>query len=523
MPIPELDTGCSITRLPVESDRSHKKRLTKVASFRELTFHTQMHLNCSHNQLCGVANRVIGVVPHPTSEGLKELELAAIEISRMLPKVGKQDEQVMVDRYGGSKRRRYQEAHDHFAIRGVTRRDAGITAFAKTEKFDPEAKVNPHPRMIQFRGPVYCVALAAYLQPVEHSVYLMDKLGCGVPHSRNIAKGLNTVQRARLLVEKSFYFTRPQYLSLDASRFDKHVSLELLQIEHSIYLKCNPDPRFRQLLSWQLVNKCRSDLGMKYVTRGRRMSGDMNTAVGNCLLMCTMMRAYFNHLSLKKWDFLDDGDDIVVIVEEESLDMIRDTVVSHFLKYGMSMKLEGVETSIHRVEFCQARTVFTQFGPKFVRNPRAILSKSLCGARHWEDLNYVRKVLTATGLCEYVINMGVPVLEAFSLALIRNFGKSGGTLDLSKARDGIRMRAEKDLESIGKTLEELINMRTDITHEARVTFEEAWGITPAEQVALEYGFSKWSVDLNRGSIELASERIRDWIFQFEEFTTQLVF
>lgn len=479
--------------MPVDGDRDpHDRKLTRVGGLSGEIYQPVAHCNCSHNQLSALVNRVAGVVPKPTLEAIDELKITCKMFAATVPHTVQAPLDEMPKRYSGGKRKRYEEALDFYYKFGVCKNDSFVKMFVKSERFDPEDKVNPHPRAIQYRNPVYCVVLASFLQPMEHHLYLSKFASKGVPRSRNIAKGLNSVQRAHLLVEKLSNFFDPVVLSLDASRWDKHVTLRLLQLEHYIYTLINSDPEFAQLLSWQLWNKGFSDLGMSYKVKGRRMSGDMNTAVGNCILMLTMLVTYFRLIAVNKYDILDDGDDVLAIVERADLNKVSTSVKDVFTTFGMTMKLEGSESDLHKVTFCRSRVI--EYAPqqyKFVRNPKDVMSKALCGTRHWSDLMYRRRVLAAIGTCELVINLGVPVLQAFATAVLRNVG---GDTDIYKyAPDGLRSRYLRDLKHLGVEAQEI--RAVPIQDCARMSFYIAFDLAPDEQILLEKKLHAWQFDI----------------------------
>lgn len=486
-----VDEGCEILRLPLPHDDRHKKSMVRVVSPRiPGVFQPTFHQDCWHNQLRAVVGRVIGKVVKPSGPGIARLKVTASRFSSKIPFCPAQDIYAMPERYSGGKRQRYLEAVDKYLRYGLKLSDAFCSMFVKSDRFDAHEKVNPDPRAIQFRGAKYCVALAQFLQPIEHHVYTMSGFSCGVPETRNIAKGLNSVERAELLHRKMSAFTNPRVISLDASRFDKHVSAALLKIEHSVYTAVNPHFLFRRLLSMQINNKVYSRTGLKYLTEGRRMSGDMNTALGNCLLMLIMLFTYAS-AHLQKWDSLDDGDDCLLIIEEEDLDSVLSTITQDFLDYGMELKVEHIASSIFEVIFCKSGVV--EYSParfKFVRDYRAVISKSLCGIRHWQDPNYRIKVLRAIGSCELVLNLGVPVLQSFALCLIRNVGRSK---DFDLASDGLRSRVSRELRGLGTTLSEV--QPRAITEVARSSFAIAFDCSPADQRYLERYFEQLVFDV----------------------------
>jgi len=417
----------------------------------------------------------------------------------------------MPARYSGNKKKRYEAALNMINHTGLTRRDASIKMFVKPERFNPASRVNPDPRAIQFRAAKYCVVLASFLHPIEHHIYNLNCASSGVEPSRNIAKGLNSVARAELLIRKASQFDRPRFVGLDASRFDKHVSDRLLEIEHSVYLRSNPDPLFRQILSWQLKNTGFSNLGLAYKVVGRRMSGDMNTAAGNCLIMLIMLKAFFK--GMKKWDCLDDGDDVVVIVEEESLDWVLKCVHPAFLQFGMEMKVESVANTVHEVVFC--RSMVVEYHPqryKFIRDFRLVMSNALCGIRHWDDEVYRRRVINAVGTCELVLNLGVPILQSFAVAILRNTPTTKA-LDLELAPEGLLARTKRDLRLLGI---ELADLRPHpIMPCARASFAAAYGVSEIEQITWERRLDSWTFTVLGRKDVFGELHVADWDYRPE--------
>jgi hypothetical protein len=394
--------------------------------------------------------------------------------------------------YRGRKRLLYQRAVQSLTIRPLTKKDAYLKCFVKAERINPGAKVNPDPRMIQYRGARYAMALAQFLKPIEHDVYELDCFCAGVPKTRSIAKGLNANDRAKLLVLKMSHFRDPLVVTIDASRFDKHVSQMLLRVEHAVYLCCNNSPLFIWLLGLQLVNVVFGAEGQfQYITNGRRMSGDMNTALGNCLIMLIMLMVAVQIIGLDKFDTLDDGDDCLLMVERSDRDKLAQ-LVPIFLRFGMQLKIEGWGCIPEGVVFCQSRALqFDTDRWKMVRDPWKIMSCALTGARHWENLRYRKKAIAAIGLCELVLNLGVPVLQAYACALLRNAGE---TPDLEYASDGRRVVVEKQARAIGVPLHKL--RAQPITNVARNSFAIGWGIDEPTQVEMERFLDTWEFNID---------------------------
>ena len=446
------------------------------------------HFDCACNQVRSVTGRVLKPVPRPTLEGIRSLIRAATDIAAKIPRTIEDDLYKMPMSYSGSKRQRYIAAADSLTQMPLNRNDGLITMFVKAERFDSSAKVNPDPRAIQFRDARYAVAFAAFLKPIEHHLYLLKGICPGVPPTRNIAKGLNSHERASLLMKKLEAFDDPVILSLDASRFDMHVDVLLLLVIHLVYLSSNPSSYFAYILGFQLKSKCLSKLGLKYVALGKRMSGDMDTANGNCLLMIIMLIAFMNYvLYIHKWDCLDDGDDVLLITERSDSNRVIELVQPEFLNFGHEMKIESIASNIYEVEFCQSQVV--QYLPgkfKFVRNWRAVIAKGLCGIRNWSSITYRLRVIRAIGECELILNRHVPILQAWALAVLRNVGR---TDDLKYAPEYLLIRTQREKEFSKDIIE---NPEIDLI--ARQTFHLAFGVTPERQVELEALLDRWSFD-----------------------------
>lgn len=445
------------------------------------------HSSCVCNDLISAYNRVVGVVPMPTQAGLAALKRSSARLSWQVPHQKPWSYERVIAHFTGSRRLRYQRALDNVRANGLSRsRHARISAFVKSEKFNPEEKCNPDPRMIQARTPEYGVEVARYLKPIEKCIYGLR----GPTGLRIIAKGLNQTQRAQLLVAKLAQFSNPVVMSLDCSRWDKHCTERVLQVEHSFYLRACSDPYFQRLLSWQLDNRCRTNNGVSYRVRGGRMSGDMNTALGNCLLAVIMIHAAAEGLG--PWDCLDDGDDLLYICESVNANRALAELPVRFRSYGQELKIEGIARTLWDVTFCQCRVVVGPGGPMFVRDWRKVLSHGACGVGKWGDRSGVRPMLAAVGMCELALGRGVPVLQEYALALIRNARGHRPRVDDFDRGYQARVRAELGVAPEWSTLAGVCPV--PITPGARASFDRTWGLSLPEQLAIEARLRQWSVD-----------------------------
>jgi hypothetical protein len=444
-----------------------------------------LHHNCLENQRVAISNRVLGITPQCTPVGRTILTRAAQFLARHLPKTTQEELGLFAYAYSGAKRTRYLDATDRVIANGLTRKDSTISMFIKPDRMNPLEKVKPDPRPIQFRDSRYCVVLASYLKPIEPHLYSL-KIPSISP-TRLVGKGCNQLRRARICHSKWTRFATPVAISIDASRFDKHVNTALLQAEHLVYQLCNPDPDFARILRWQLRNTCRSSLGLVYRTRGKRMSGDMNTALGNCIIMLIMVIAVLQPLNVS-YDLFDDGDDCLVFCDLRHLTLVQGAIQT-MAQFGMVIRVDSVAHQFENISWCQSQPVLTYHGWKFVRNPYKVLSHTLCSMK-WYHLNETGRLTFLRGLatCEAILNKGVPVLQPFAEALLRVAGKGKVAFDVSS---GEYFRYLRELQAVP-----LVDEFVPITTEARLSFSQAFGMDVSTQMALEHDLAHWAFSVS---------------------------
>lgn len=384
-----------------------------------------------------------------------------------------------VQSYRGSKLIRYQRAVASLRARRITRGDSHLQAFVKAEAVNFTAKPDPAPRIIQPRNPRYNALVGRFIRPLEHRVYHGIAKLFGGP---TVMKGYNALTTASCLRDMWREFTHPVALSLDASRFDQHVSREALGWEHSVYNRVYHDPELAKLLKWQLVNtgyvRTSDGARFRYVVEGCRMSGDMNTALGNCLIMCAMVWAWARHQGVRV-RLANNGDDCSVIMEKQDLARFVEGMDQWFLEMGFTLTSEGVTDVFERIDFCQTRPVFTGRGWVMCRSPRVGLCKDVLCKQPTLDrpISGYRRWLYQVGTAGGAVADGVPV---FSPAY-RAFRRIGIPCDRAQGFGDM----SSGFEFMARGLED---RSTPITPEARLSFWRAWGITPDQQVALEHHY-----------------------------------
>lgn len=376
--------------------------------------------------------------------------------------------------YRGQKRRRYEAAARSLETRSVRKQDSYPSVFIKAEKW-LEDKPG---RLISARSPRYNLEVGRYLLPAEPMVYRAID---GVWGSATIMKGYTPERRAAVIRDHFGSFSDPVAVGLDFSKFDQHISQAALAFEHAIYLGMyRGDAHLQKLLSWQLSTVCYANVKdgtVRYEVTGGRMSGDMNTAMGNCLLSAGLLWAYCWEQGITAKAVVD-GDDSVAFMERKDLKRFLADIPSWMARRGFRLVMEEPVYHISEVEFCQSRYV-AMAPPTMVRNPL----KAITQDHTWiEDRSITMpEVLAATGLGGLSLYGHVPVLGAYYNMLARTTQPSSKTL----ARLDFRSSWLRDATMDGHYVEP--------SESSRYEFWASWGICPGMQRALEADFNATSL------------------------------
>lgn len=377
-----------------------------------------------------------------------------------------------VDCYTGRRRVVYQGAADTYTAFGVQRRHAYLSTFVKAEKINFSSKPDPAPRVIQPRHPVYNVAVGRYLKRIEHPLYRMvnDIFG-----EVTIMKGHNAASSGSVMAEKWESFRSPVAVGLDASRFDQHVSSDALRWEHQVYLgffRGADREELARLLDWQIKNKGfgrASDGEARYTVEGSRMSGDMNTGLGNCLLMCAMIYCYMRAKNIP-YSLANNGDDCVLFMEKDHLSLIQD-LPDWFLEIGFTMKMESPVYDLEAVEFCQTHPVWTPQGWVMVRKHRTAMAKDCVSVVDLQHPRVLRRWMGAVGGAGLSLTGGIPVQQEFYQMFLRH---------------GLDPLEHPFLESgFFRLAQGMTRYYGPIDAKTRYSYWLAFGVLPDEQIVIE--------------------------------------
>jgi len=284
--------------------------------------------------------------------------------------------------------------------------------------------------------------------------------------TRIFAKSRNLTQRGCDIQTKFEYFANPAVISLDHSKFDCHVNKQLLALEHKFYNACYQSKELAMLLKWQNSNIGSTKNGTKYRTAYTRMSGDQNTGLGNSIINYAMTKQILDDLGIKHCLYID-GDDFLIFVERSTAHLVDPKA---YAKFGMSTKLDSIAYEIEHIDFCQTRPVFNGVGYTMVRNPVRMLERIQWGVGKFQH-SYIRSYLTSIGLCCLSLGMGLPVEQYIGNTLAALGGRWVNT-SLNHSAKQMFMRPGK-----AKLVEP--------TLQVRLSYERAWGLTPALQQDIE--------------------------------------
>jgi hypothetical protein len=267
----------------------------------------------------------------------------------------------------------------------------------------------------------------------------------------------------------------------------------MLEWEHSIYESAYPgDARLKKLLRAQLMNKGSfraPDGRVSYQRQGGRMSGDINTSLGNVLVMSSMCFCYAKAIGLQNFEFIDDGDDCGFIVESEQLEQLRAPLKEWFLQLGFEMTVEEPVYELEKVVFCQSQPVWTPQGYVMVRQLSALSKDLLTTKPHLlsTEIGYdsLRKAIGDGGMALYG---NIPLYCQFYEMMRRGVGK---VKELpADANDGYgRMTWGRDYEA-----------GNYVHPKTRASFYTAFGVIPDQQLAVEDEYKRFTLSYGTPSL-----------------------
>ena len=467
------------------------RRLWRVACSPASSF--GVHNNTTDNLIRAATERVLNEqvdgewVPLRTPQPITfeyHLGVFAMRMDALAHSTTPVTRQTIVEQYKGRKRVNYQAAADSLTASDVRPSDAYLKTFIKCEKIDFFVKADPAPRVIQPRSPRYNLSLAVYLKPLEHTIYENINKLFGYT---TVMKGLNAVDQAKAIRESWDSIADPVAVDLDASRWDRHVSRTALRWEHQRYLayyEGTNRERLAELLGWQGTERKNVCVGylpdgkVKWKMWGRRASGDINTAVGNVLIMTACIWSWTREVGIDNFRLVNNGDDSVLIMPRRCVPLLA-TITEWFERMGFIMKVGEITNVFERIKFCQTQPVWDGSRWIMCRDPRTVLAKDAHSILPLDNETNVRGWLASVGDCGLSLAGNLPIFNEY-YHWMRNQGDSNNRVGYDPSMEtGMRWLA------IG-----LSPHYAEPTEEARISFWKAFGFDGTDQRLWERYFAQ---------------------------------
>lgn len=266
-----------------------------------------------------------------------------------------------------------------------------ITPFTKLEKVKTDKYRAP--RLIHARHPTFNVEYGCYIKPLERILKSDIHFGKGT-YDQIAAKIHQLSSRYKF------------YTAGDHSSFDAHCLRESLQLCHRFYSACYKKDKYLSRLSRRtLRNRCKTRHGESYTLDGGRMSGDVDTGFGNCIINLYILRSVLRELGYVG-DAIVNGDDFILF-STTAIDTVA--FMAGLRRYNMECKLMASETNISTIEFCRTKLIYHPDGhPTMAFDPDRLRSIYGCTYHRYSDRNYI-KYLENVQHANWSINQNSPV------------------------------------------------------------------------------------------------------------------
>lgn len=329
------------------------------------------------------------------------------------------------------------------------KRSSHVDSFVKSE-FYPKFK---RPRMINSRVDDFKVVSGRYFKSIEAVLYDMD-----LPIS--FIKHVPVPERPALIARLTRY-TDWKCRATDYTAFESSISSEIMQVcECALYRHCFPGDSTMDYICRTISgnNIMRTRTGIRIRSRGRRMSGDMCTSLGNGFT--NMMLALF---------IAGEGNIVGYVEGDDGLFMSRHELrVEEYEALGFKIKIEKFQ-SPSEASFCGL--VFSDSG-QIVRDPFKFFQGfgwTLSCINAGEHV--LKQLLRAKALSSCYETPHCPIVGAMARKALE---KTEGVVP-RWVEDGFHMRP-RDVIEIPKF---------SPTADTRKLFARRYGISPELQVLIE--------------------------------------
>jgi hypothetical protein len=498
------------------------------------------YANCIHNFVRGVDERVLSKTHVCDDRFAPFLFLAAFLLARGVPPLETSSTRQLAVNAGifSEKGKRYQYAADRLERCGLPKDAENLKGMVKIENYAYKLNAkNPYdhseckdrariPRIVWFAAWEWFVHASVYMLSFEHWFLNVDfsvfGLPPGGPSGRVIGKGLSHKARADLLAQKMARFKRPVVFSMDGSKWDRQVNEVQLVAAAIVVAAAFSSTTLADILLRQVGRKAKVRFGDYIVLvtiLAGRFSGDLDTGFGNCLIFLIVLVATLFDFETQSWkvefDTAIDGDDALGICEEEDFERMRTLIIRGFYLAGHDLTDEGATTEFEGIVWCQCHPVLVSSGNHvMVRDPRVAISKAYSSTKYASSAQAAMDHLYMVALGEYILGIGVPVMQEWAYNTMQNCLKAGAkpfrlkqdnSSTYRRLRDyllevglfetlppnSVVLKHWRDYRAIHSSIVDLYSKEA-ITQEARLSLERAFGISLHEQLLLE----SCSVEIN---------------------------
>lgn len=301
---------------------------------------------------CAFKQRLLRDVP-PSDKGVLERLRSFVKeyCSTNVPRARNMEFEEWLEGTSYNQQRKDQLRAAHDTLRGgrPTRHQAShIDTFVKSEFY----LAWKHARMINSRADVFKVWSGPKFKAIENVVYQLPEFikHIPVPERPSHIAGLKQAGR--------------RYYQTDFTAFESHFTPEVLDVcECELYRHCLANDRDAEFLCSVIMgtNNMRTRTGVRAQVKGRRMSGDMCTSLGNG----------FTNLMLAKFIVSEKHGELVGYVEGDDGLFCTDVSLdaADYARLGFTIKIEEVPDPCE-ASFCGM--VFSGSG-EIIREPRKFL------------------------------------------------------------------------------------------------------------------------------------------------------
>lgn len=240
-----------------------------------------------------------------------------------------------------------------------------------------------------------------------------------------------------------------------------------------------------------------TDGKINYTVNGGIMSGDIDTSLKGCLIMCSMVKSWLQHCGVRA-KLINNGDDCVLFCNDDDRVQLTKGMTQYFSQVGIDVVAEPPVYEVERVEFCQAKPVRASNDTYIMcRNPFMASSKDSMTTVDISDVHSAKAWAGAVSDCGLALAGDMPVFAAYygTLARYSDNVRKQWMADDTRFTSGLRWYAKGMIR------------RSGVTDETRISFWRAWGILPHEQRAIEEYYDEVRIgDHYEGPVENLSHR-----------------